>query len=289
MIVVGRGQCAAIEQQACGGFAGFAASGFERLGFAAVAVRLVEELLQQRRELGRQLAVLEFLDHALDGGGLQALLFQSGEGGLQDLGWRLAEAATALAVEIHRRRMQAQQHGRRLHGIGLGTVVFSGEFFESEFLFAADFPEKTDVDPFRVRFAALQQFARRRGGKAQQHVGRLHLGTLAGRKFDLQGRDVVGQHGAGTESAVLFKQDIHGGKIPGGGRERETRGRIIPVRPWRQEPCWSAQSHPPPHRARGLRPRPRRAPAAFRRAGVTNFPPRRRRDRESPASRRRHC
>jgi hypothetical protein len=107
----------------------------------------------------RAVAGLEFPDHALDGRGLLALLFQAGQRRLQDVRRRLAEAAAALAVEVDRRRVQAQQHGRRLHRIGFGAVVFGGEFLEAELGFAADFPEEIDVDAFGLGFGALQQFA----------------------------------------------------------------------------------------------------------------------------------
>ena len=221
MVVVGRGQRAAIEQQARRGFAGFAAGGFQRLGFAAVAVGLVDQLRQDRREFVGQDTALEFFDHALDQRRLLPLPFESGQRGLQDFRRRLAEAAAALAMEIDRRRMQAQQHCRGLHRIGFGAVVFGGELLEAELLFAAGFPEEIDVDARRLVFRALQQFAGGWGDKAQQHIGRLDLGALAGGQLDLQRAHIVGQHAAGTESAVLFKQDIHGGKHPGRGRGNE--------------------------------------------------------------------
>jgi hypothetical protein len=231
--------------------------------------------------------VLEFVDHALDGRRLLALLFQTGQRGLQDFGRRLAEAAAALAVEMDRRRMQAQQHRCRLHGIRFGAVVLGGEILEAELLFAADFPEEIDVDAFRFRLRPFQQFAGCRCGETQQDVGGLDLAALARGQLDLQRGHVVGQHAAGTEGAVLFKQDIHGGD-PGRGCERNARGRIIPAWPWRAGQCWSGDSRPARRTAPALRRRRRPAPAVFRRAGARGFPPRRRRDRESPASRRRH-
>jgi hypothetical protein len=165
--------------------------------------------LQQRRKLGRQRAGLEFAGHALDGQRLLALLLQPGQRRLEDVGRRLAEAALALAMEMNRRGMQPQQDGRRLDRLRGAAAIFPRQFLEAEFGLAADLPEEFRLDAFRFRLGALEQFARRRGCKAQQHVGGLHLDALAGAGFDLERGRVVGEHGAGLESAVLFEQDIH--------------------------------------------------------------------------------
>jgi len=114
--------------------------------------------------------------------------------------------------------MQTQQHRSGLHRIGFAAVVFRSELLEAELFLATDFPEEIDVDALRLGLGAFQQFSRRRGDKAQQDIGRLDLGALAGGELDLQRSHVVGKHGAGTESAVLFKQDIHGGGHPGWGK-----------------------------------------------------------------------
>ena len=109
MVGVWRGNCAAARQQACRRQSGPDASGFECLGFAAVAVGLVEQHLEQRREFGGQGEGGEFVRHAFNGQRLLAFLFQTGERGGQDVGRRLAEASFAFAVEIDRRGMQGKQ------------------------------------------------------------------------------------------------------------------------------------------------------------------------------------
>jgi len=133
----------------------------------------------------------------------------AGQRGLEVLRRCLAEAAASLAMEIHRCRMQAQQDGRRLHRAGALTVVLGGEVLEAELGLAARFPEEFRLDAFRFAFRALEQLGRRRSGEAQQYVGGLHLDALAAAGLDLQRGRVVGEHGAGLEGAVLFKQDIH--------------------------------------------------------------------------------
>ena len=180
---------------------------------------------QDGGEFGRQPAVPEFAGHAFDGQRLLTFFLQPGQRRLQDLGRRLAEAAAALAMEIHRRRVQAQQHGGHLHGIGFGAVVFGGQLLEAELCFAADLPQEIDVDALGLGFGTFQQFAWRGRGETLQHIGGLDLGALARGQLDLQRGRVVGQHGTGAKHAVFFKQDIHWANLTCAGR-------------WRSAPCW---------------------------------------------------
>jgi alkylation response protein AidB-like acyl-CoA dehydrogenase len=75
----------------------------ERLGLDAVAVGLVEQLIEHRQELGRQRKSLEFGDHALDGQSLLALFLETGQGRLENFSRGPAKAAFTFAVEIDRR------------------------------------------------------------------------------------------------------------------------------------------------------------------------------------------
>jgi hypothetical protein len=200
------------RSRATGGrrLAGFGAGGFEGLGFEAVAVGLVEQLADQRAELFGQRAGEELVAHALDGGGLLLLFLEAGEGGLEDFGGGLAEAAAALAVEVDRRGVEAQQHGGGFDRAGFVAEVFAGEVDEGEFVVAADFPQELGVEAFGLGFGALQQLARRGLGEAHQNVVALQFEALAVGRFHLQGGVVVGQDGAGLEGTILFEEQIHG-------------------------------------------------------------------------------
>ena len=61
------GSNAAALQQMQGGQSGFRAGRFQRLGFRTIAVRLVEQLIEQRRELRGQAGRFQLAGHALDG------------------------------------------------------------------------------------------------------------------------------------------------------------------------------------------------------------------------------
>ena len=124
---------AAMLQQAQRGQAGLARRRLPAPWFPAGCGRACRAVARSSGgELGGQRAGLEFADHALDGQRLLALLFQAGQRGLQNVGRRLAEAALALAVEIDRRRMQAQQHRRRFDRRRLVSGVVGGKFLEAE-------------------------------------------------------------------------------------------------------------------------------------------------------------
>jgi hypothetical protein len=54
-------------------------------------------------------------------------------------------------------RMQAQQDGGGLHRVGRRTVVLACQFFEGEFLVAADFPQKGGVEIDHLRLGPADQ------------------------------------------------------------------------------------------------------------------------------------
>jgi hypothetical protein len=209
LVVVGTADRAALLQQCRNREPRLGAGRFQRLGFDAVAVRLVQQRLQQGFELGRQAAGLEFFDHALAQQCLLAFLLLTGERGAQDFWWRLAKAALALAMEIHRRRMQAQQQRSGFDGVGFVPVVVGGQLFETEFVVGAGFPEKVGVYTAAGFVGTFHQLGRGRLDEAQQYIRALDLGALAGRQLDLQRGVVVGKDLAGLETAVFFKQDVH--------------------------------------------------------------------------------
>ena len=65
--IVRRTNATALFQQMRGGQPGFGTSRFQRLGFRAIAIRLVKQLIEHRPELGRQGKRCKLADHALDG------------------------------------------------------------------------------------------------------------------------------------------------------------------------------------------------------------------------------
>ena len=121
-------------------------------------------------------------------------------------------------MEVNRGGMQAQQHGSRFHRAGGVAVVLLGEFDKAELVIATHFPQEFGVQLPGCGLGPLQQFA---GGglvEAHQDVIALELETLAVGGFHLEGGVVVGQDGAGLESTVLFKEQIHGEKPDGENR-----------------------------------------------------------------------
>jgi hypothetical protein len=205
VIVVRRADGATLFEQVRRRQTGFAARRFECLGLAAVAVGLVEQLVENRQELGRQREGLEFSDHALDGQGLLALLFETGEGRLENFGRSLAEAALALAMEIDRRRMQGQQQRRRFDRRGDVTEVLVGKIRKRKLAVTHTLPEKIGLDAGGQRLGLIEQSVGSRFIVAQQDVRRLDLAALAGGRLDLQRAVVVGHNGGRLEGPVFFE------------------------------------------------------------------------------------
>ena len=67
MKIMRRTNAATLFQQMRGRKPSLGASGFQRLGFRAIAIRLVKKLIEHRPELGRQGKGCKLADHALDG------------------------------------------------------------------------------------------------------------------------------------------------------------------------------------------------------------------------------
>ena len=227
LVIMAIGECAALGHQARHRQPRLSAGRLQSLGFEPVAVGLVKQLSEQVAEFRRQSPQLQFFGHALDSQGLLPLLLQSGQGRLEDLRRRLAEAPAALAVEVDRCRMQAQQGGCGLDRTRVAAEIVAGEVGEGEFGVAAGFPEKVGVHAFGLGLGTRYQVGAGRLGEAQQHVRGLDLGALARCEFDLQRGVVVGEYRACPEGAVLFKKDIHGGRIcQGGGLYRSKSGEL---------------------------------------------------------------
>jgi hypothetical protein len=184
--------------------AAFAARRFERLGLTAIAVGLVEQLAENRRELRRQREGLQFADHALDAQCLLALLFETGKSGLENIGWGLAEAALAFAMEIDGRRMQGQQQADASTAVATWPKYSLAKSAKRKLAVAQTLPEKLLLDAGGERLGLLEQERRCRFAVTQQNVGRLDLAALSGSRLDLQGAVVVDQNSGRPEGAVFF-------------------------------------------------------------------------------------
>ncbi len=115
---------------------------------------------------------------------------------------------------------QRERHRRGFRRGGSAAVVFACEIRETEFVVGGYFPQKIRVQVGRLPLRLGDECRRRRLGEAQQHRRRLDLEALSGGAFDLQGRVVVGEDGAGLELAVILEKDVHGGN-----RARPVAGR----------------------------------------------------------------
>jgi hypothetical protein len=204
VIVVSRADGTTLLQQMRRRQAAFAARRFQRLGFTAIAVGLVEQLAENRRELCRQREGLQFADHAFDAQYLLALLFETRKSGLENIGCCLAKAALAFAMEIDGRRMQGQQQGRRLDRRRDMAEVLVGKIRKRKLAVAQTLPEKLLLDAGGERLGLLEQERRCRFAVTQQNVGRLDLAALSGSRLDLQGAVVVDQNSGRPEGAVFF-------------------------------------------------------------------------------------
>ena len=210
VIVVARPERAAALGEPRGREAERLARLLERLGLDAVAVGLVEELREDRAQLVGHLRALERLRPARDSLALLALALEAGERRLQGFRRRGLEAPLALAMEVHRRRVQLEEDARRLDRCRRVAVVLGGEVGESELRLAARLPQEIDVDLRRRVLGPLEEVGDPRLAEPQQDVGALHLAALAVRRLDLQRSVVLREHGADLEGAVVLVQDVHG-------------------------------------------------------------------------------
>src|SRR5690606_6051739 len=120
-----------------------------------------------------------------------------------------AEAALATAVEIVRRVVQAEQHGRLLHGVGLVAEVFLGQVFKPKLVLGGDFPDQVQVNLGGLGGALGQHVGRVRLGEFDQHVGVFRLHALARVKLDLHGAVGFGHHTASLEFSGVVKKGKH--------------------------------------------------------------------------------
>jgi hypothetical protein len=227
VVLVHRGDCAALVQQAGHRQAGLGAGVGKRLVFQAVLVRLVGQFEHLGAQGRRQLAPDQGGAPLRPLGGFPGLALHRSLRRGQHVCGGGPVAALATLVEIDGGVVQGQQDGRRLGRRGGVTVVFPGQFLEAEFGLPRRFPEEVQVQ-FRLAAARLvHDLGRRRRRVLQQHVGRLHLGALAVLGLHLEGTVVVRQDGAGLDVAVFFVEDIHGQNARMAGRYSAKR-----VKPW---------------------------------------------------------
>ena len=209
-IVRHRRNAAGGSHQTQGRLVGVAAGGVQGFPFQGVFVRAVQERHQLAAQRlgdvsGAQLGG-PFVDLQL----LLATFFLAGQRGLEGVFRRGFVVATALAVEIHRRAMQAQGDGGGLDGRRRMAPVIGGQRFKLEFIRAAAFPQEIHVDVRRGGFG-LRQKVRQRRSELQQHMGGFDFAALAVRRFDLQAGVGGGHDGANLEAAVFFVKHIHRG------------------------------------------------------------------------------
>jgi hypothetical protein len=142
--------------------------------------------------------------------------FDAGQRGLQRFGGRALVHALAALVEVHRARMQPQQHRRALHrrrGLaGCRAEVLARRVIEAELVGGDRLPEEIRVERISKRLRVIDQRLRRRRLEAEQHVGRLDLRALAMRRFYLQRGGVVGEHAARPQLAFFLVKNVHQGR-----------------------------------------------------------------------------
>ena len=166
-----------------------------------------------------------------------------GQRGLERVGRRLAVAALALLVEMHRRRVQQHRHRRRLRRRRLrrrSTRARGRRSRTRPRSLASHRNAGIEVGGELLAFA--HHFAGAGRGEAQEHVAGLDLHALAGHRLDLQRRVLIGEHGTGLELAVVLEQHVHGKCGPLRGEDRAEIGMVRAIimaamdyiRTWRQ-------------------------------------------------------
>ncbi len=223
VVMRGRQRAAALQQMRRGQMRG-GAGRFQRLDLDGVAVRLVQQHRQFVGEFGGQLESAELLGVARLQFGLQALLLGAGQRGLERVGRRGLVAALALLVEVHRRRVQADQRPCCFDGIRRMAEIFLRQRTEVELVLRRGFPQEIHVDAGRHLFRLRHEFGQAGLGETQHHVGRLDLAALAVGVLDLQGGGVIGKDIANLETAVFFVKYVHWEML-------KKFPRIIPRRP----------------------------------------------------------
>ena len=185
VVIVRRRDRAAGMQQLHGTRSRRIARGVERLPLERVLVGPVEEHVELRGERLRQPVLRELGDPLRDVARLALLALDRRQRRLQRVRRRLAVAAAALLVEVHRRARERQRDGRRFGRRRCRAVVLARELVEAEFVVRHDFPQEIRVELRHELVRARERFGGRRRGKAQQHVRRLDLLPLARDGLDL--------------------------------------------------------------------------------------------------------
>ena len=116
---------------------------------------------------------------------LLALALGAGQRGLQRLLRRGLVAALAALVEIHRRAVQARQHGGGFHRRRHMAIVIAAKIGKGEIVFAAAFPEEIHVEGVRLFFHQRHEFRQRGLLETQHHGGRFDFRAFAVGRFDL--------------------------------------------------------------------------------------------------------
>ncbi len=174
-------------------------------------VRLEEERIELRGDLGGHGARGERGRPGVHLLLLAALPFQPGQRGLQVLLGRGLVAALSPPVEVHRARVQGERHRRGLQGRGRVAVVVLREVGEAELVGAAHLPQEARVDAVGPRLGLGDEGGKRLAVEAQQHRVRLHLRALAVRGLHLERRAHLRQDRADAERAVLLEENLlHG-------------------------------------------------------------------------------
>ncbi len=207
-VILGPREGAGVGEHALGRRAARVRGLVQRAPLEARLVGLEEQRVDVRTDLRGQGSGAELARPRIDALLLLALLLLSRERGLEVLLGRGLVAPAAALVEIHRVRVECQSHGGGLLRRGRAAEVVACQDVEGEFLGAADFPQETRIDGLGELLCLGHEARQRLAVEAQQHRARLHLGALAVRGFDLEGRARLREDGAHAERAVLLEEHL---------------------------------------------------------------------------------
>jgi hypothetical protein len=208
IVVRRRNRAASGEQRERGGSTAITRGG-ERFPFERVLVRLVEQHRQLRAQRVGKPIDAELVAPKRELLAFALLALDRRERRLECLGGRLAIAALAALVEVHRRAAQRHRDRSGFRGCRCAAEVIAREIAEAEFFVRPDFPQEIGIDlgghPLRVG----DERRRSRLAESQQDRGGLDLQALARNGFDLQRCVVVGENRPGLQLAVVLEKDVH--------------------------------------------------------------------------------
>ncbi len=209
MVLVRVGQQPAALQQPRRCQAGFPASLLESLGLRLVAIGLVQQLVPERRHLGRAIETRKPPRPGVDRLLGAFLLLDAREGELERRFRRGLEAAFAAPVEIRIQHRQAERDVPALGRRRLAPHVFARQVLEAELASAGALPEEVH---FQVAGELLRLGEQLRGAgllEGKQHVRRLDLGALAVRALHVERRRRALEHRAGFQLAIFLIEKVH--------------------------------------------------------------------------------